>query len=131
MKTPKVFISEVKAAVEEVTVDDLMVALTQPDIILIDVRESEEYKHGHINGSVNFPRGMLEAKICSHPLLVHHCEEQDAINDLAQRSVYLICKTGGRSALAAKSLTDMGHKYVFSVAGGMDEWQRKQLPLSH
>jgi len=131
MKTPKVYINEVKALVEEVTVDDLMVALTQPDVILIDVRESEEYKHGHVSGSVNFPRGMLEAKISSHPFLAHHCEEQYAIKELAQRSVYLICKTGGRSALAAKSLTDMGHNYVFSVAGGMDEWQRKNLPVSH
>ena len=45
MKTPKVYISEVKACVEEVTVDDLMIALTQPDVILIDVRENEEYQH--------------------------------------------------------------------------------------
>ena len=130
MKTPKVYISEVKASVEEVTVDDLMIALTQPDVILIDVRENEEYQHGHITESVNMPRGLLEMKISSHPLLSHYCEERDAIEELAQRSIYLICRSGGRSALAAKSLYEMGHRYVFSVAGGMDEWHRKRLPVN-
>ena len=103
MKTPKVYISEVKACVEEVTVDDLMIALTQPDVILIDVRENEEYQHGHIAAAVNMPRGLLEMKISSHPLLSHYCEEKDAITELAKRSIYLICRSGGRSALAAKS----------------------------
>ncbi|MEG3767532.1 rhodanese-like domain-containing protein [Alteromonas sp. 14N.309.X.WAT.G.H12] len=130
MKTASVYISEVKASIKEISVSELAVALSQPDIVLIDVRESEEYQHGHIPASINYPRGLLETKIRNHPLVAHFCEETDAINELAKMSIYLICRTGGRSALAAKSLSDMGHNSVFSVTGGMEEWNRRGLAIT-
>jgi rhodanese-related sulfurtransferase len=52
-----------------------------------------------------------------------------ALNELADKNIYLICRTGGRSALAAASLQDMGFSKPLSVAGGMMQWQQDGFPL--
>ncbi|WP_158966284.1 rhodanese-like domain-containing protein [Paraglaciecola sp. L3A3] len=131
MKSSEQYIAELRQEIEEVTVDDLQVALMQTEVVLIDVREHEEFTRGHIATAVNFPRGLLEMKLTEHPLVSHHCDPQLALDDLASRHIYLICRSGGRSALAARSLENMGHRQVFSVAGGMQAWQSQQYEIVH
>ena len=53
----------------------------------------------------------------------------DALERIAQKPLYLICKTGGRSALAAESLERMGFNNVYSVDGGMTAWQEEKRPV--
>ncbi|MBU3004625.1 rhodanese-like domain-containing protein [Paraglaciecola arctica] len=129
MKSSQEYITELRHNIQEVTVDDLQVALMQPEVVLIDVREHEEFTKGHIATAVNFPRGVLEMKLTEHPLVSHHCDPQLALDDLASRDIYLICRSGGRSALAARSLENMGHKNVYSVAGGMAAWESHQYDI--
>ncbi|NCO70625.1 MULTISPECIES: rhodanese-like domain-containing protein [Shewanella] len=129
MKTAQEYISEIKANIIEVSTHDLLTAMLTPDVVIIDVREHEEFLLGHIEGAVNFPRGVLEMKIHEHPLVSHHCEWVLALNELAEKEIFLICRTGGRSALAADSLQNMGFKKPLSVAGGMVQWQQDGFPL--
>ncbi|GAB2687527.1 rhodanese-like domain-containing protein [Aliiglaciecola sp. 3_MG-2023] len=128
MKSAQQYINEVRAEIDEISVENLHTLLSQTELILIDVREHEEFIAGHILGAVNFPRGVLENKLCDHPAVSHHCDSSLALDDLSQRNIYLICRSGGRSALAARSLENMGHSSVLSVAGGMIAWEKSQFP---
>ena len=85
MKTAQEYISKIKANIIEVSTHDLLTAMLTPDVVIIDVREHEEFLLGHIEGAVNFPRGVLEMKIHEHPLVSHHCEWVLALNELAEK----------------------------------------------
>ncbi|GGQ23475.1 rhodanese-like domain-containing protein [Shewanella litoralis] len=129
MKTAQEYISEIKTKIAEVNTQQLLTAMLNPEVIIIDVREHEEFLTGHIEGAVNLPRGVLEMKIHEHPSVSHHCEWVLALNELADKEIYLICRTGGRSALAAASLQNMGFTKPLSVAGGMMQWQQDGFPV--
>lgn len=131
MKTSQQLIAEAKAAIKEVSIDDLASALKQDaDTVLIDVREPAEYSQQHIIGSVNYPRGVLEMNIHNHPkVAASGCEPQMALQQLAASAIYVICRSGARSALATESLQRMGFTQVYSVAGGMQAWIDAALPV--
>uniref|UniRef100_A0A486XJ81 Rhodanese-related sulfurtransferase n=1 Tax=Rheinheimera sp. BAL341 TaxID=1708203 RepID=A0A486XJ81_9GAMM len=124
MKTSQQLVAEAKAAIKEVSINDLHNALNHdPETILIDVREPAEFSQHHIVGAVNYPRGVLEMNIHNHPkVAASGCEPNMALAQLAQSPVYLICRSGARSALATESLQRMGFTQVYSVDGGMQGW---------
>jgi rhodanese-related sulfurtransferase len=123
IKTGAQLVQDVKPQITEVTTDDLANNLAK-DIVLIDVREPAEFAEGHIAGSVNFPRGVLEMKIQMHPQFK---DAEAPLEEMNKHEIYLICRSGARSALAANSLQTMGFDKVKSVAGGMMAWQEKGL----
>lgn len=131
MKSYQQLVEEVKSKIKEVDIASLFSALNDPDTVLIDIRETSEYGKGHIAGSVNYPRGILEGKLCQHPLVSHHTDSMKALEELGSKSVYLICRSGARTALAAQSLQDMGFSKVMSVAGGMLAWENADYPIEH
>ncbi len=90
--------------------------------VLIDVREPGEYEKGNIPGSVNIPRGLIEFMIHTHPAL--QCESHP-VKEKADTSIVLYCQSGGRSALAAQSLQNMGFSNVTSMAGGYQGWSKE------
>jgi molybdopterin/thiamine biosynthesis adenylyltransferase/rhodanese-related sulfurtransferase len=79
--------------------------------VLIDVREQSEYAQGFIPGARWIPRGFLELRI------------EDAVPD-RQAPIVLYCAGGVRSALAARSLRELGYGNVRSMAGGFGAWKR-------
>ncbi|HYM58836.1 MAG TPA: molybdopterin-synthase adenylyltransferase MoeB [Solirubrobacteraceae bacterium] len=80
-------------------------------VVLIDVRESEEWDAGHIPGARHVPRGYLESRI------------EGAAPDREDR-VVLYCASGQRSALAAHTLSDLlGYRNVASMTGGITLWK--------
>ena len=86
------------------------------DVVIVDVRdEAEREREGAIPYSVHAPRGLLE--FIADP-------ESPIYNDAltTERRLVLYCGTGGRSALAAKTLVDMGYPDVLSLAGGYSAW---------
>jgi rhodanese-related sulfurtransferase len=83
--------------------------LGERDFFLLDVRTEAEYEAGHIQGAQWFPRGKLEYYI------------QELITD-ADSKIVLYCRTGGRSALAALTLKDMGFTDVVDLDGGFKGW---------
>lgn len=111
MKTALDLVAAAKARIQEIPVDAAEAAIAQADV-LIDVREPDEYRQGHLPGAINLPRGVLEFQMSS----------QSAMEPRGLRIV-LYCKTSGRAALAACALQDMGYLDVRSVAGGFDAWK--------
>ena len=113
----KQLLAEANAVIETVSVQDLPYLLDDPDVALVDVRETvERESEGHIAGSAHAPRGLLE----------FHADPESPIYNTALRPdmhLVLYCGTGGRSALAAKTLLDMGYREVSSLAGGVSAWQ--------
>ena len=83
--------------------------------VVVDVREDHEWAAGRIPGAVHVGRGILERDV------------EATWPDLATELV-LYCGGGYRSALAAKSLQDMGYTNVASLAGGQRGWQTNKLP---
>jgi phage shock protein E len=98
-----------EVSVEELTAD------ADPNKIVIDVREPLETAEGTIEGA----------------RLVPLAELQDAIGDLADdANVYLVCRSGSRSAYATELLIAAGKRGAKNVAGGMMAWERAGLPIA-
>jgi len=117
MKKWKDLVSEARQAVRLLQVGDVKEMFnTGEDFVLIDVRESEEYQKGAIPNGHSIPRGILEMTI----------EEQ--IPDTTKQIV-LHCMGGGRSAMAALSLKNMGYQNVASMEGGLRAWAQAGYPI--
>ena len=101
-----------KQQVTEIDVAKAKQLLAEGHIVLIDTREESEYAAGHIEGALLLPRGVLEFKIGATPELADK-----------SKSVLIYCRTGGRSALAAQTLQQLGYTHVLSMAGGFEAWK--------
>ena len=86
---------------------------------VIDVREPAELGAGKIPGAINIPRGVLEFEIDGHPAVNGIKEAALGHRDLP---VIVYCRSGGRSALAADSLRQLGFLKPLSLAGGYQAW---------
>ncbi|NLY26372.1 MAG: sulfurtransferase [Alcaligenaceae bacterium] len=117
MKTAHDLVQAAKERITEVDLQGAHDVLQQADL-LIDVREPDEYRAGHVPGAVNIPRGLLEFRMSSTP----EYEPRD-------KKIVIYCKTSGRAALAAVALHDMGYLSVHSIAGGIDAWEAAGKPV--
>jgi glyoxylase-like metal-dependent hydrolase (beta-lactamase superfamily II)/rhodanese-related sulfurtransferase len=99
--------------VSEVGVEEL--EARPPEADLLDVREPEEYAHGHVPGAVNLPQADLATRLAEVP---------------RGGPVYLICQGGFRSLRAAQFLRQRGFEDVVSVKGGTDAWRAAGKPLA-
>ena len=91
--------------------------------LLVDLRDVREVKRdGRIPGSYHVPRGMLEFWI--DPDSIYHHEALTSADELI-----LYCNLGWRSALAAKTLQDMGVTNVAHIGGGIEAWRDKGGPV--
>jgi rhodanese-related sulfurtransferase len=90
--------------------------------LIVDVREPGEYAEGFIPGAVNVPRGLLEFTIWQH---VGFPDKTDM-----NKQMSLYCKTGGRCALAAKTLQDLGFTNVVSADMKIEEWTKAGFPIT-
>lgn len=97
----------------ECTVIALNDKLDSGDIELVDVREYGEYAAGRVEGARLLPLGELEKR---HTELDH------------TKPVYVMCRTGNRSARAQQRLREMGFTNVVNVSGGFEAWKREGLP---
>jgi rhodanese-related sulfurtransferase len=89
---------------------------------LVDLRDSAELaEKGSIPGSIHVPRGMLEFN--ADPSTPYHKPELDP-----SKRVILHCQSGGRSALAAKTLKELGYTNVAHLEGGMNAWNEAGKP---
>ena len=119
-KSLKDFVAEAKRSIREVSVEQA--ADQRTSVMMLDVREPGEVANGRVPGSLNVPRGMLEAKAD-----LEYPNREARLADRAQ-PIIIYCATGGRSALAADALQQMGFTNVTSMAGGFNAWLEKGLP---
>ncbi len=121
-KTSAEMVQEAKGRVENLSVDDVEAEMNSGDAVIVDLREAEELAAtGKIPGSVHVPRGMLEFR--ADPSSPYH---QDPLDP--SRRVILHCASGGRSALAASMLQDMGYSNVAHLDGGFTAWKDAGRP---
>ncbi len=113
----KTLLAQANAVIETVSVQDFPYLQDEPDVVVVDVREATEREtDGTIPGSIHASRGLLEFH--ADPECPAHLSQLDT-----SIRVVLFCGTGGRSALAAKTLQDMGFSEVYSLAGGFAAWK--------
>lgn len=107
---PTTMAREARATITEIEPAALQTMLQQEaPPLLVDVRTEKEYLAGHLRGATWVPRGKLEFAI-------------GRLEDQADGDIVLYCRTGGRAALAAKTLQDMGYTNVRSLEGGFKQW---------
>lgn len=114
-KTAMELVAEAKERVENLSPDQVANEL-EAAALLVDIREPQERLEASIPGSLFAPRGMLE--FYADPTLPFHKEEFTP-----DRRIILHCHKGGRSALAADTLQQMGYTNVAHLVGGIEAWQ--------
>lgn len=117
--------NDAKSRIREISADELSAKLaaqapneTSPapgpsEWVLIDVRENDEYREGHVPFARGIGRGILEYHIA------------DEVPD-TDTEIVLYCRGGNRSALAADALQTMGYTNVWSLRGGYREWVKDE-----
>jgi rhodanese-related sulfurtransferase len=115
-------VMQIRKTVQTTDMEGYLAAVRAPNgALLLDVREEGEFKAGHVPGAVNIPRGLLEFRIwkqLGYPASVD-----------TGRKIYVQCQTGGRAALAAKQLQDIGFTNATAVIMNFEDWQKKDNPL--
>jgi rhodanese-related sulfurtransferase len=119
--TAKDMVAEAKQRVTNLTPAQVAAELASGDVLLVDLREAaEREQHGTLPHAVHAPRGMLE----------FYADPSSPYHDPAfapTRRVILYCASGGRSALAADTLQQMGYTNVAHLDGGMKAWNESGL----
>jgi len=122
-KTAAEMVAEAKGRVEALTPEQVAAEMAGGEVTVVDLRESEEREaQGVIPGAVHVPRGMLEFR--ADPTSTYHRAELDP----ARRTI-LHCASGGRSALAADLLSQMGYQNVAHLDGGFGGWKDSGAPV--
>ena len=121
---PSVIVAKAKATITECSVREAHECLDS-NTLIIDIREPAEYQRGHIPGAAHLPRGLLEFDI--HKLVDQVCTDPNTPNE--EQAIVLYCGTGGRSALAAKTVEELGYKNVISMDGGIVAWAQARFPV--
>ncbi len=116
-------VDEAKTRLENLTIEQLQRELARGDVQLLDIRDvRERRKLGWIPGSMHVPRGMLEFWL--DPTSVYHTGKVDP-----QKRIVVYCAGGGRSALAADVLREMGFPSVAHLEPGFNGWAAAGRPV--
>ena len=115
-KTFKDLIEEARQYVPEWSIDEVRSRMSNGrGYTLLDVREKEEFRDGHLDGAVPLPRGFLDIRV------------EETIPDKST-PIIAYCAGGTRSLLAAKLLKEMGYTDVVSMTGGFSAWKGAGYP---
>ena len=118
MITPvKSLVADAKRVTTAISVDDAIARHAAEDDVFIDIRDIRELKReGTIPGSFHAPRGMLE--FWADPQSPYHKPVF-----AGEKTIILFCASSWRSALAAKTLQDMGMTNIIEIEGGFNAWR--------
>ena len=124
IKSSKTLVEEAQKNIETLSPNEAKTLYEKKEITLIDVRDIRElWKEGTIENSKHIPRGMLEFWL--DPESSYY--KTNKIKDM--KKMVLFCALGWRSALATKSLVDMGFENVAHVDGGFDALKKSGLKI--
>jgi rhodanese-related sulfurtransferase len=118
-KTMRDFVQDALKSVEEILPEAVQRRLHHGDeLVLLDVREGEEFQRGHLPDALLIPRGVLEGQA---PQLLRDTDTE----------IIVYCGSGMRSALACDVMQQMGYTNVHSMAGGFRAWVQFGGRLEH
>ena len=111
-------VKEAKASIREVSVYDLKKMIDDKEkILILDVRDKQEFETGYIPGAINLSRGMLEFKI------------NTLIPD-KNATIVVYCGVDLRGPLATRTLNEMGYKDAENLKGGLKAWKAAGYPIA-
>jgi len=117
------YVAETKKQIKTIKMDEFRAALDQQQLgLIVDVREEDEYADGYIPGAINIPRGLIEFRIWKKVGF------PDAVDTNKRLTLY--CATGGRCALATKSLQELGFTNVVSADMKFEDWVKAGHPVA-
>ena len=99
-----------------ISVKESVVLINRQPIILVDVRNANEFKIAKIDNSLNVPLDQLAENI-------------DKLKKNPNKTIVVYCQKGFRSAQAVKILYKLGIDNAVSIEGGLDAWQKDNLPV--
>ena len=114
-KTSKNILDEARSQIKSVDIDEARRMLEKPGTVLIDVREPDEWRQGHIPQAVGISRGFLELRI------------EEKVPD-HKTPIIVQCASGTRSLLAARTLRELGYENIYNLTGGFNSWKDRGLP---
>jgi len=113
----KDMVAKAKADIKKVTAAEVKAAIDNKEkVVILDVRDPNEFAAGHLPGAVNVSRGTLEFNIWGK------VSDQNA-------KMYVYCKTAARSALATKTLSDLGYKNAVLMDAAFEDWIKAGYPV--
>jgi rhodanese-related sulfurtransferase len=113
----KEMLAKAKGAIKTVSAADVKAAIDKKEnAICLDVRDPGEFSAGHLPGAINISRGTLEFNVFGK------ISDQNA-------KIYVYCKTAGRSALATKTLNDLGYKNAVLMDAQFEDWIKAGYPV--
>jgi thiosulfate sulfurtransferase len=104
-----------------VSVQDAVALLSQPDVVLIDVRSAKDYSAKHINGAKNWDFSSIQSITLT----------QEIPDEFKHKTLLLICDSGITSAWAVDALERIGVANVYNVLGGMQTWIASEANLGN
>ena len=110
------FANEKRRGGASVSPSQLTMLMNKEQGVVVDLRDSGEFRKAHIVGSMNIPYSGLAGHI-------------DELRDYKDCPIILVCKLGQHSGSAGKQLKAKGFGKVYRLRGGISEWQASQLPL--
>ena len=117
-KSFKQIMDEARREIREVGADEVKARLERGDSVrVVDVREKEEYREGHLPGAISLPRGFLEMRV------------EETLPD-KQAPIVAYCAGGTRSLIAARTMKEMGYTDVVSMSGGFTAWKNAGYPVA-
>ncbi len=114
-KTAAEMLAAAKAQVATISVDEAKKLLGRKDVLFLDVRDGTEVAQGKVKGALHVQRGLLEFKV--DPASPYHVKEITP-----EKTLITYCASGGRAALAGKTLQEMGYTKVLSL-GKFGDWK--------
>jgi len=102
--------------IKEVDTSAALQLINHKDAVVLDVRERSEYDAGHVLNSKFIPLGKLK-------------ERMGELEKYKDRPIVVVCRSGNRSGTACFLLTKQGFAQAYNLAGGVQAWQKSQLPL--
>ncbi len=94
---------------EQITAKEAYKMITDKETIILDVREDNEYKKGHLKNSINIPFDELEERFIKE------------VTDNKNKIIIVYCQSGNRSMIAAEILSSLGFNNIYTF-GSIDDW---------
>ena len=110
------FYNEVKRGGMTITSQELVNMVNQKRALILDVRENNEYKAGHITDAINIPHATLQSRL-------------KELDKYKERPIVVVCKMGQHAGSMGTLLKKAGFKDVARLRGGLSSWQAENMPL--
>ena len=103
--------------IQQLNINDAVRLMNNDDVVVLDVRENNEYSTGHIRNAIHIPMASLNKRI-------------NELEKYKNKAILAYCRSGSRSNQACRSLSKLGFEKVSNLAGGIMAWTGANLPVS-